>query len=137
MVERIALSAAVLIGMFAVFLGVPRYVTDDGGWPDVIAGMDSIAQRWLGFPRVIDWAVGLLGVVLVGLSVSMFRGADLVAGPEALGWVFLAIGFLALYAGTYVSVRRGGLSSAEAVLISASLVGIVLLVGVLAILLEA
>ena len=134
MVERIAVSAIILVGVFAVFLGVPRYTAGDDEWPNVLHGFESIAQTWLAKTRWIDVAVALLGVVLVGLGVSIFRGAELIEGPESLGWALLGIGFLAMYVGTYVNVRRSGLSSAEATLIGSVLVGVVLLVGIVAIL---
>ncbi len=135
MVERIALSAVILVGVFAVFLGVPRYMTDGNGWPDVLGELESLAQTWLGKSVVLDWAIALVGVVFLGLSVSLFGGGDLIEGPTVLGWGLLVVGFLALYVGSYINIRRKGMSSAEATLIGSSLVGVVLLIAVLAVLL--
>ena len=130
MVERIALGAVVLIGVLAIFLVAPRYLTDEGGWPDVIGQSEAIAQRWLAKPRWLDIGVGIVAVILLGIGVSIFRGAEFIPAPEAAGWPILVLGFIALYAGTYVNVRRSGLSSAEATLIGTSLVGAVLIVAI-------
>lgn len=136
MVERIALSAVVLIGVLAVFLGTPRVLTDDGGWPDVMGGFEAIAQSWQHKPRYLDAAVAVVGIILLGLGVSMFREAELIAAPDILGWVFLIVGFPAVYVATYINARRSDLSSAEATLIGATLVGVVLLVAIVGLLLD-
>lgn len=136
MVELIAISAVVLVGVFAVFLGTPRYVGNDGSWPDVFGRLDGIANRWLEQSRFLDILVGIVAVVLLGLAVSMFRGGDLLEGPIALAWALLLGGLIGVFTATYINVRRSDLSSAEATLIGGVLVGIVLLVAVVGVLLD-
>lgn len=136
MVERIALSAVVLVGAFAVFLGGPRLIGAENGWPDVLGHLEMIAQRWLGLTRWVDVVVGLVSVGLLGLGIGVFREAEMLDLGTAAGFGFLGIGFLFLFSATYINGRRSRLSSAEATLLGSFLVGIVLLVAVVAVLLE-
>ena len=136
MVERIALSAVVLVGVLAIFLGGPRVIGTGDGWPDVLAKLESITQRWLDHTRILDVAVGLIGVILLGLGIGVFREADMLDLGNPVGFGLLGAGFLFLFASTYINVRRSRLSSAEATLLAAFLVGVVLLVAVVAVLLD-
>lgn len=144
MVELIALSVVVVVGVMAILYAVPRYLggaeTDASG-PDVLDSLDRLANATLSKPRSVDFGLGLVALVLLGLTVAAYRDPGLLGGvpgqAETIAIILGVVGLAALFGGTYLNVRRGGVYSAEATLVGMSLVGLVFLLLIAVRLLEA
>lgn len=141
MVEVIALSVVVAVILLGIMFAVPRYVADGSdGWPDILAGLDGVAESWVEKPRIWDIALGVLTIVLLAAGVAIYQDpgmlGDLADSMEFVAHALGILGFVGLYATGYLSVRRTGSTRAEATLIGSSLVGVVLILLISAMLLS-
>ena len=138
MVERIGLSVIVVVGVLAVLWAVPRYLSSDGNWPDILSILLSIADKWEHQTKWLDLVVGIAGVGILGAAAAMFRDpslvGDLAGQVEFVAFSLAIVGFALLFGTTFVNTRRKGLYSAESTLIAMSLAGLILIVLVSALL---
>ncbi len=138
MVEVLALGAVVTVGVLIVLFGVPRAVggghgrTEYAEWPAVIDRLEAITVNWLARSRLLDFAVGVLAIVILAAAVGLYQ-ADASAFIINLA---ATLGLVGLFASVYLSLRRSALSSAEAVFIGMTLIGTVLMLLVAAVLID-
>lgn len=149
MVERFAISVGVAVVAMGAFFAIPRVIGSNGQqgsiaasdeWPDILAGLDSIVESWLGMNKYLDYVIGLIGVGLLGLSAGAYRDPTLLGGlaehVDVVAVALAAAGFLGLFIGSYTSLRRSRVSRAEATFIGLCLVGASLMILITVMLLE-
>lgn len=143
MIELIA-GVMVLLVVLGILYGVPRAVGSEAsrssgaGWPDILSGLEGYTLGWMERPRVLDIVLGIVTVVLLGAAVMVFQEPEIIgldAYVEFVAFPLAILGFIGLFATTYLSVRRSGLHGAEATLLASTLVGTVLIILVTAMLL--
>lgn len=133
MVEVIAISVVVAVVLLGILLAVPKYVsTAEDGWPDILTWLNALAESWLAKPRVFDLVLGIVTIVFLAASVFIYQDpailGDLASSMELVAHTLAILGFVGIFSTVYLSVRRAGISGAEATLIGSTLAGVVLIV---------
>ncbi len=139
MIEVIA-GIVALVVVLAVLFGVPRAVGGGAGtarWPDLLGGLERGVAGWLDRSRLLDLVIGVVTVVVMAAAIMVFQDPSIVGGGgSVVAYVLGLVGFVGLFATTYLSVRRAGVSSAEATFIGSVLSGVVLLLLIILLLMD-
>lgn len=120
-----------LVVVLGILFGVPRTVGGGSGtrqWPDLLAGLERGVEGWLDRARLLDVVIGVVTVLVMAAAIMIFEDPSIVGeGGSLVAYVLGLVGFVGMFATAYLSVRRAGISSAEATFIGSVLSGIVLL----------
>lgn len=150
MVELIVMGIVVVLFVLGVLYALPRYLADpesgDGflareeDWPNVLARLENFARDWTEKPRTWDIGLAAITILLLAAAVFLHQDPSALAGLEEYAEFVVhtlgILGFVGLFAASYLNVRRAGLHGAEASLIGMTLVGTVLMILVVVLLLQ-
>lgn len=133
MIELIV-GVIALVVVLGVLYAAPRAIgssaSGESQWPDLLGGLEGVAQNWVERPRYFDLLLGIVTIILLAAAIMIFQNPEVLGLDDLVRFVaftLAVLGLVGLFSTTYLSVRRSGLHGAEATLLGATVVGIVLI----------